>query len=78
MLITSLHDRLGGHVMRWSRLKGQQWGGATLPIHHDGHYYNTEIKVWVGPSQVVIFDQSVKFNQQHKWLILQIMYCLKN
>ncbi|KAK2169280.1 hypothetical protein NP493_1197g00020 [Ridgeia piscesae] len=68
VLITSLHDRLGGHVMRWSRLKGQQWGGATLPICHDGHFYNTEIKldqsvftvlppkVGIRPGMVLIFE----------------------
>lgn len=47
VLMVSLYNRLGGHVMRWSNLKGQQWGGATLPMNHDGHFYNTEIKVWV-------------------------------
>ena len=31
--------------MRWSHLKGQQWGGTTLPVTHDGHFYNAEIKV---------------------------------
>ena len=43
--MVSLYNRLGGHILRWSKLKGQQWGGASLPIHHDGHFYNTEIKV---------------------------------
>ena len=45
VLMVSLYNRLGGHVMRWSNLKGQQWGGTTLPINHDGHFYNAEIKV---------------------------------
>ncbi|XP_078584813.1 uncharacterized protein LOC144866990 isoform X3 [Branchiostoma floridae x Branchiostoma japonicum] len=49
VLLVSLYDRLGGHVMRWSNLKGQQWGGATLPVNHDGHFWNAELK----------FDQSV-------------------
>ncbi|XP_019628555.1 PREDICTED: uncharacterized protein LOC109473086 [Branchiostoma belcheri] len=49
VLLVSLYDRLGGHVMRWSNLKGQQWGGATLPVSHDGHFWNAELK----------FDQSV-------------------
>ena len=31
--------------MRWSKLKGQTWGAATLPINHDGRYYNVEMKV---------------------------------
>ena len=33
--------------MRWSKLKGQMWGGATLPMLHEGHYYNTDMKVGV-------------------------------
>ena len=44
VLMVSMYDRLGGHVMRWSNLKGQQWGGTTLPITHEGHFYNAEIK----------------------------------
>ena len=43
--MVSLYDRLGGHVLKWSSLKGQQWGGATLPLHHDGEFYNIEVKV---------------------------------
>ena len=45
VVMVSLHNRLGGHVMRWSNLKGQYWGGASLPTTHDGNFYNTEIKV---------------------------------
>ena len=44
-MMVSLYDRLGGHVLRWSELKGQQWGGATLPVQHDGHYHNIELKL---------------------------------
>ena len=49
VLIVSLYDRLGGHVMRGLNLKGQQWGGATLPIWHDGQFYDMAMP----------FDQSV-------------------
>ena len=45
LLLVSLYDRLGGHVLRWSKLKGQQWGAATMPVQHQGHYYNAEMKV---------------------------------
>ncbi|XP_013405388.1 uncharacterized protein LOC106170172 [Lingula anatina] len=45
VLMVSLYNRLGGIVMRWSNLKGQQWGGATLPTHHDGNFYNAELKL---------------------------------
>ena len=45
VLMASLYDRLGGHVMKWSNLKGQQWGGATLPLFHEGEFYNIEMKV---------------------------------
>ncbi|EDO30431.1 predicted protein, partial [Nematostella vectensis] len=45
VLMVSLYDRLGGHVLKWSSLKGQQWGGATLPLHHDGDFFNIEIKI---------------------------------
>ena len=26
-------------------MKGQQWGAATLPVEHQGHFYDTEMKV---------------------------------
>lgn len=45
VLMVSLYNRLGGSVMKWSRLKGQQWGGATLPIIHNGNFYNIEMAV---------------------------------
>lgn len=45
VLMVSLYNRLGGNVMKWSNLKGQQWGGATLPIHHDGEFFNIEMKL---------------------------------
>ena len=45
LLLVSLHDRLGGHVLRWSKLKGQEWGAATMPTKHRGNFYDTEIKV---------------------------------
>ena len=46
--MVSLYDRLGGNILRWSKMKGQHWGGATLPIHHDGSFYNVEMKVQLG------------------------------
>ena len=49
VLIVSSYDCLGGHVMRGLNLKGQQWGGATLPIWHDGQFYDMAMP----------FDQSV-------------------
>jgi len=45
VLMVSLYSRLGGHVMKWSNLRGQQWGAATLPLWHDGEFYNTELKI---------------------------------
>ena len=45
VLMVSLYDRLGGHVLKWSNLKGQQWGGATLIIEHNGEFFNIEMKV---------------------------------
>ncbi|OWF49741.1 uncharacterized protein LOC110451314 [Mizuhopecten yessoensis] len=49
VLMVSLYNRLGGHVLRWAKLKSQMWGAASLPVQHDGYFYNTEMK----------FDQSV-------------------
>ncbi|EDV22569.1 uncharacterized protein TRIADDRAFT_58934 [Trichoplax adhaerens] len=44
VVMVSMYDRLGGHVLRWSNLKGQQWGGATLPVSHDGNFFNVDMK----------------------------------
>lgn len=43
VMTVSLYDRLGGNMMRWSRLRGQQWSGATLPVTHNGRFYDTEM-----------------------------------
>lgn len=45
VLLVSLYDRLGGSVLRWSRLTGQQWAASTLPMEHAGHYYSTHLEV---------------------------------
>ncbi|KAL3889356.1 hypothetical protein ACJMK2_001700 [Sinanodonta woodiana] len=45
VMMVSLYDRLGGHVLRWSKMTGQLWGGATLPVSHDGLFYNVEMKM---------------------------------
>ena len=29
--------------MQWSKLAGQQWGGATLPVNHDGKFASSEL-----------------------------------
>jgi len=49
VLLATLYDRLGGHIMRWSRMQGQEWNGATLPTAHEGTYKDVELK----------FDQSL-------------------
>ncbi len=48
-VLVSLYSRLGGHVLKWSNLMGQKWGAATLPLVHDGQFYNTEMKVGIQP-----------------------------
>lgn len=60
--MVSLYDRLGGHVLKWSNLKGQQWGGATLPLQHDGEFFNIEIKASLLKAQSVLItcDMSAK------------------
>lgn len=54
--MASLHDRLGGHVMKWSNLKGQQWGGATLPLFHEGEFYNIEVKVSESKKMPLVYE----------------------
>ena len=49
VVLVSLYNRLGGHLMQWSeKLDGQRWGGVTLPVDHEGKFYNSEIKVSKG------------------------------
>ena len=45
VVLVSMYDRVGGHVMRWSSLTGQQWSGSTLPLNHDGSFENIELTV---------------------------------
>lgn len=45
VVLVSMYDRIGGHVMRWSNLTGQQWSGSTLPLCHDGAFHSIELPV---------------------------------
>ncbi|KAL4218371.1 Orofacial cleft 1 candidate [Mactra antiquata] len=68
VMMVSLYDRLSGNILRWSKMKGQHWGGATLPVHHEGRFYNVEMKLdqsmftvlpskaALKPGMVVIFE----------------------
>ncbi|XP_045180354.2 uncharacterized protein LOC123539694 isoform X3 [Mercenaria mercenaria] len=44
VMMVSLYDRLGGNILRWSEMKGQHWGAATAPVHHEGGFHNVELK----------------------------------
>jgi hypothetical protein len=48
VMTVSLNDRLGGQVMRWTKKRGAEWHGATLPIDHDGR--PTSVVLEVGQS----------------------------
>uniref|UniRef100_A0ABM5GDC2 Orofacial cleft 1 candidate gene 1 protein n=1 Tax=Pogona vitticeps TaxID=103695 RepID=A0ABM5GDC2_9SAUR len=49
VLKVSLRGQLGGQILCWSKVEGQQWAGTSLPVRHDGNFYDVEI----------CFDQSV-------------------
>ncbi|XP_067833383.1 uncharacterized protein ofcc1 [Heptranchias perlo] len=42
-LRVSLYSWLGGHSLQWSNSKDQDWAGSTLPVYHDGNFYNIEL-----------------------------------
>ena len=44
-MMVSLYNNLGGNVLRWSKLKAQRWGGTTLPLLHEGNFFNHELQV---------------------------------
>ncbi|CAH2284309.1 Hypothetical predicted protein, partial [Pelobates cultripes] len=45
VLKTSLLSRLGGHALHWSKVQNQQWSETTLPVYHNGRFYDVEITV---------------------------------
>jgi len=45
VIIASLYDKLGGHALRWHKLHGQEWKGASVPIEHDGHATSVEANI---------------------------------
>nr|XP_047928044.1 uncharacterized protein LOC106034898 isoform X4 [Anser cygnoides] len=42
-LKVSVLNRLGGRLLQWPKLKEQPWVRTTLPVSHDGNFYNTDI-----------------------------------
>jgi hypothetical protein len=45
IVVVSMYDRLGGHLLRWSNLRGQEWSGASLASEHDGRFSSQEIAI---------------------------------
>eukprot|EP00042_Codosiga_hollandica_P055187 m.766769 g.766769 ORF g.766769 m.766769 type:complete len:1289 (-) comp59065_c0_seq41:1665-5531(-) len=45
IVVVSLYDRLGGRLMRWSRLKGSEWHGATLTCDYFGRFSDEELAI---------------------------------
>nr|XP_013817645.1 PREDICTED: orofacial cleft 1 candidate gene 1 protein [Apteryx mantelli mantelli] len=67
-LKVSVLSRLGGGLLQWPRLKEQPRARTTLPVSHDGNFYNTEIyfgqsiqtvlppKKAMNPGMVLLFE----------------------
>lgn len=67
-LVVSLQDRLGGRLLRWSALRGQEWGAATLPVVHNGRFSDADVRIDqsvftacpsrpdIKPSMVMVFE----------------------
>lgn len=67
-MVVSLQDRLGGRLLRWSALRGQEWGAATLPVFHNGRYGDSNLHINqsvftacpsrpdIRPSMVMVFE----------------------
>ncbi|XP_072104762.1 uncharacterized protein ofcc1 [Mobula birostris] len=43
ILRVCLYSRLGGSPLHWSNSKDRHWAQATLPVHHDGNFYDVEL-----------------------------------
>eukprot|EP00050_Salpingoeca_kvevrii_P003599 m.228450 g.228450 ORF g.228450 m.228450 type:complete len:1127 (+) comp10856_c0_seq18:6377-9757(+) len=68
VMSVSLYDRLGGNLMRWSRLRGQEWNGATMPQEYEGGFSAMELplnqsvftvappRVKISPAMVLVFE----------------------
>merc|ERR1719320_1321024 len=66
--MVSLYDQLGGHPLKWSKLRGQQWSGSTLPVFHNGQFNCQEMTVdqnlftvlpsqrYINPGMVLVFE----------------------
>ncbi|XP_068092986.1 uncharacterized protein [Hyperolius riggenbachi] len=40
---TSLLSRPGGHALQWSKVKEHLWAETTLPVYHNGQFFDVEI-----------------------------------
>uniref|UniRef100_A0A8C5Q946 Uncharacterized protein n=1 Tax=Leptobrachium leishanense TaxID=445787 RepID=A0A8C5Q946_9ANUR len=43
VLKASLLSRLGGHPLHWSKVESQLWSETSLPVYHNGRFYDVEI-----------------------------------
>eukprot|EP01147_Barroeca_monosierra_P007714 gene7714-611_t len=68
VIAVSMYDRVGGSLMRWSRLSGQEWCGSTLPFKHTAEFFSIETTIdqsvftvcpperAVKPSMIFVFE----------------------
>ncbi|MBN3321004.1 OFCC1 protein, partial [Atractosteus spatula] len=40
----SLYSRLGGQVLRWSKIRDHQWAATTSSVGHGGNFYDSELQ----------------------------------
>lgn len=68
VMLVSIYDRLAGSVLRYSKLQGAKWAGATNSVHHGGQFFDSNLvfdesvhlvlpaNVDVGPSTTLVFE----------------------
>ncbi|XP_074941812.1 uncharacterized protein LOC142053695 [Phalacrocorax aristotelis] len=78
-LKVSVLSRLGGGLLEWPKLKEQPQARTTLPVSHDGNFYNTEIyfgqsiqtilppRIAVKPGMVLLFELFL-LRGTHSWI----------
>merc|ERR1712136_587541 len=60
-------------MMKWSKLPGQRWSGATLPVYHDGHFKSG----YLGVQQSVFTVLPSQFNVKPGMVLVFEMFLLR-
>jgi hypothetical protein len=76
VMLVTLHDRLGGSPLRWSRLHGIRWSGSTPhPQRHGGRFGDTDLSFAQKRNRVFVALPAEAHTRPSMCLVFELFLC---